>query len=111
MSESFSIYKSIYIVPASKPLYAEIAEWRKILARLACFLRSVDYALQELMRHLVFSSVKQLLDHLVKSYHAPEKREETDENELVREKYETGKNEFVIEKLRNIVENELVKKK
>lgn len=63
------------------------------------------------MRHLVFSSVKQLLDHLVKSYHAPEKREETDENELVREKYETGKNEFVIEKLRNIVENELVKKK
>lgn len=62
------------------------------------------------MRHLVFSSVKQLLDHLVKSYHAPEKREEMDENELVREKYETGKNEFVIEKLRNIVENELVKK-
>lgn len=55
---------------SGKPLYAEIAEWRKILARLACFLRSVDYALQELMRHLVFSSVQKLLDHLLTSYHA-----------------------------------------
>ena len=61
--------------PAGKPLYAEIAEWRKILARLACFLRSVDYTLQELMRHLVFSSVQQLLDHLVTSYHAPEEED------------------------------------
>ena len=60
------------VCPAGKPLYAEIAEWRKILARLACFLRSIDYTLQELMRHLVFSSVQQLLDHLVTSYHAPE---------------------------------------
>ncbi|XP_070181014.1 dynein axonemal heavy chain 6-like [Littorina saxatilis] len=61
--------------PNGKPLYAEIAEWRKILARLACFLRLVDYTLQELMRHLVFSSVQQLLDHLVNSYHAPEEEE------------------------------------
>jgi hypothetical protein len=50
------------------------------LARLACFLRSVDYSLQELMRHLVFSAAQQVLDHLVTSYHAPEE-EEVDDNQ------------------------------
>lgn len=70
--------------PAGKPLYAEIAEWRKILARLACFLRSVDYTLQELMRHLVFSSVQQLLDHLVTSYHAPEEEDVENSSAQVR---------------------------
>ncbi|KAL8598272.1 hypothetical protein ACOMHN_035222 [Nucella lapillus] len=64
-----------------KPLYAEIAEWRKILARLACFLRSVDYSLQELMRHLVFSSVQKLLDHLINSYHANEDDDDHRHNE------------------------------
>ncbi|KAK7488391.1 hypothetical protein BaRGS_00020365, partial [Batillaria attramentaria] len=66
---------------AGKPLYAEIAEWRKILARLACFLKSVDYTLQELMRHLVFSSTQRLLDHLVTSYHAPEEEDMDDDDD------------------------------
>ncbi|XP_071080158.1 dynein axonemal heavy chain 6-like [Haliotis cracherodii] len=51
-----------------KPLYAEIAEWRKILARLSCFLRSVDYLLMDVLRHLVMTAVQQLLEHFVASY-------------------------------------------
>nr|KAI8735296.1 dynein heavy chain 6; axonemal-like [Biomphalaria glabrata] len=52
----------------AKPLYAEIAEWRKILARLSCFLRCIDYLLQDLLRHLVFSAAQNLLDHMADSY-------------------------------------------
>ena len=63
----------------NKPLYAEIAEWRKILARLSCFLRNVDYILQDLLRHLVFSAAQSLLDFLVTSYHAQED-EDSDED-------------------------------
>ncbi|GFS25384.1 dynein heavy chain 1, axonemal [Elysia marginata] len=65
----------------NKPLYAEIAEWRKVLARLSCFLRTVDYILQDLLRHLVFSAAQRLLDHLVTSYHAQDD-EDSDEEDL-----------------------------
>ena len=83
----FLLAKAVFVLYVSllwtgKPLYAEIAEWRKILARLACFLRSIDYSLQELMRHLVFSSVQRLLDHLVNSYHAPEEDELDNGNQV-----------------------------
>lgn len=54
----------------NRPLYAEIAEWRKILARLSCFLRCVDYILQELLRFLVFSAAEKLLHVIKTSYHS-----------------------------------------
>ncbi|XP_059157269.1 dynein axonemal heavy chain 6-like [Physella acuta] len=54
----------------NRPLYAEIAEWRKILARLSCFLRCVDYILQELLRFLVFSAAEKLLNVIKTSYHS-----------------------------------------
>ncbi|KAH9496161.1 Dynein heavy chain 6, axonemal [Bulinus truncatus] len=56
----------------TKPLYAEIAEWRKILARLSCFLRCTDYILQDLLRHLVFSAAQSLCNHMANSYHSHE---------------------------------------
>ncbi|XP_035825271.1 dynein heavy chain 6, axonemal [Aplysia californica] len=65
----------------NKPLYAEIAEWRKILSRLSCFLRCVDYILQDLLRHLVFSAAQNLLDHLVTSYHAQDDEDSEDEDD------------------------------
>ncbi|RUS88167.1 hypothetical protein EGW08_004064, partial [Elysia chlorotica] len=55
---------SFKYIAENKPLYAEIAEWRKVLARLSCFLRTVDYMLQDLLRHLVYSAAQRLLDHL-----------------------------------------------
>ncbi|GFO34548.1 dynein heavy chain 1, axonemal, partial [Plakobranchus ocellatus] len=64
----------------NKPLYAEIAEWRKVLSRLACFLRTVDYMLQDLLRHLVFSAAQRLLDHLVTSYHAQDDEDSEDDD-------------------------------
>ncbi|XP_041352994.1 dynein heavy chain 6, axonemal-like isoform X2 [Gigantopelta aegis] len=51
-----------------RPLYAEIAEWRKILERLSCFLRAVDYMLMDLLRHLVMTALQDVLDHFVASY-------------------------------------------
>ncbi|KAJ8308269.1 hypothetical protein KUTeg_013143 [Tegillarca granosa] len=60
----------------SKPLYAEIAEWRKILNRLAGFLRSVDYLLLEMLRRLVVTAVRHMLDHIISSYSVTEEDEE-----------------------------------
>ncbi|ESO83514.1 hypothetical protein LOTGIDRAFT_54095, partial [Lottia gigantea] len=48
---------------ADKPLYAEIAKWRKILARMASFLKAVDYLLMDLLRFLVKDGVQKLLNH------------------------------------------------
>ncbi|OWF46435.1 Dynein heavy chain 6, axonemal [Mizuhopecten yessoensis] len=59
-----------------KPLYAEIAEWRKILNRLAGFLRSVDYLMLEMLRRLVVTAVRHLVDHLVSSYNVTDEDEE-----------------------------------
>eukprot|EP00105_Crassostrea_gigas_P038198 XP_019922346.1 PREDICTED: dynein heavy chain 6, axonemal [Crassostrea gigas] len=59
-----------------KPLYAEISEWRKILSRLCSFLRSVDYLILEMLRRLVLTAVRQLLDHLVASYNVTDEDEE-----------------------------------
>lgn len=59
-----------------KPLYAEISEWRKILSRLCSFLRSVDYLILEMLRRLVLTAVRQLLDHLVTSYNITDEDEE-----------------------------------
>lgn len=64
-----------------KPLYVEIAEWRKILARLTCFIQCVDYILQDLLRYLVFSAAEKLRNHLVTSYHAHHSEESNDEND------------------------------
>ncbi|XP_055957039.1 uncharacterized protein LOC126821340 [Patella vulgata] len=66
-------------VNKDKPLYAEIAKWRKILARMASFLQSVDYLLMDLLRCLVKSAVKQLLDQFVVSYHAHDDEDQPDE--------------------------------
>ncbi|XP_069117336.1 dynein axonemal heavy chain 6-like isoform X3 [Argopecten irradians] len=59
-----------------KPLYAEIAEWRKILNRLSGFLRSIDYLILEMLRRLVVTAVRHLVDHLVSSYNVTDEDEE-----------------------------------
>ena len=58
-----------------KPTYAQIAEWRKILNRLASFLKSVDYLVLEMLRRLVVTATKHLLDHLVSAYNVTEEEE------------------------------------
>ncbi|ESO83516.1 hypothetical protein LOTGIDRAFT_169210 [Lottia gigantea] len=60
----------------NKPLYAEIAKWRKILARMASFLKAVDYLLMDLLRFLVKDGVQKLLNHFMVTYHAPDEEEE-----------------------------------
>ncbi|XP_052105827.1 dynein axonemal heavy chain 6-like isoform X2 [Mytilus californianus] len=61
---------------SSKPLYAQIAEWRKILARLAAFLRSIDYLILEMLRRLVVTAMRLLLEHLSTSYYVTDEDEE-----------------------------------
>ena len=62
--------------PGDKPTYAQIADWRKILNRLASFLRSIDYLVLEMLRRLVITATRHLLDHLVASYNVTEEEEE-----------------------------------
>ncbi|KAK3092231.1 hypothetical protein FSP39_000084 [Pinctada imbricata] len=66
-----------------KPLYAEIIEWRKILQRLASFLKLIDYQMLEMLRRLVLTAVRHLADHLVTSYNVTDEDEEkhTDSDE------------------------------
>ncbi|KAL4237693.1 Dynein heavy chain 14 [Mactra antiquata] len=66
---------------SDKPTYAQIADWRKILNRLASFLRSIDYLVQEMLRRLVVTATRLLLEHLVASYNVTEEEEEKDEVE------------------------------
>ncbi len=54
----------------TKPSYAQIAEWRKILHRLSFFLRSVDYLILEMLRRLVITATKHLLKFVEGSFHA-----------------------------------------
>ncbi|WAR20146.1 DYH6-like protein, partial [Mya arenaria] len=61
---------------SDKPTYAQIADWRKILQRLASFLRSIDYLVLEMLRRLVITATRQLLEHLVASYNVTEEEEE-----------------------------------
>ena len=66
----------MFHVLGDKPSYAEIAEWRKILGRLASFLRSIDYLILEMLRRLVITATRHLLEHLVASYNVTEEEEE-----------------------------------
>ena len=63
------------IFSGDKPTYAQIAEWRKILYRLSSFLKSVDYLVLEMLRRLVVTATKHLLDHLVSAYNVTEEEE------------------------------------
>ena len=64
------------LFPGDRPSYAEIAEWRKILGRLASFLRSIDYLILEMLRRLVVTATRHLLEHLVSAYNVTEEEEE-----------------------------------
>lgn len=59
-----------------RPTYAQIADWRKILNRLASFLKSIDYLVLEMLRRLVVTATRHLLEHLVASYNVTEEEEE-----------------------------------
>lgn len=67
---------TLFVFPGDKPTYAEIAEWRKILGRLASFLRSIDYLILEMLRRLVVTATRHLLEHLVSAYNVTEEEEE-----------------------------------
>lgn len=66
----------------SKPLYAQIAEWRKILSRLAAFLKSIDYLILEMLRRLVVTAMRLLLEHLSSSYYVTDEDEEKVANHI-----------------------------
>ena len=44
-----------------------MAEWRSILARLSCFLRTADYIILDMLHRLVKTAVRTLLEFLVTS--------------------------------------------
>lgn len=54
---------SLWFTP-EKPTYTQIAEWRKVLARLVQFLRLVDMQVMELLRRLVKTSMRHLLEFM-----------------------------------------------
>lgn len=66
---------------SDRPTYAQIADWRKILSRLASFLRSIDHLILEMLRRLVVTAVRQLLDHIIQSYNISDDDEEKDDLE------------------------------
>lgn len=83
MNQNFKIFITanvdcLYIdcVTGDRPTYAQIADWRKILNRLASFLRSIDYLVLEMLRRLVITATRHLLEHLVASYNVTEEEEE-----------------------------------
>ncbi len=49
-----------------------MAEWRSILARLSCFLRTADYIILDMLHRLVKTAVRTLLEFLVTSTHTGE---------------------------------------
>lgn len=49
---------------SEKPTYTQIAEWRRVLARLVQFLRLVDMQVMELLRRLVKTSLRHLLEFM-----------------------------------------------
>ncbi|XP_064622088.1 dynein axonemal heavy chain 6-like isoform X2 [Lineus longissimus] len=60
---------------ADKPYFAQIAEWRKVLARLADFLRAIDNLILELLQRLVNTAVKVLLQFFAASFRMGERLE------------------------------------
>ena len=44
-----------------------MAEWRSILARLSCFLRTADYIILDMLHRLVKTAVRTLLQFLITS--------------------------------------------
>ncbi|XP_023930267.1 dynein heavy chain 6, axonemal [Lingula anatina] len=69
------------VISKDRPSYAQIAEWRKILARLSEFLKSVDYLLLELLRRLVKTAVKELLNFLIASFNVGVEEEDDEEDD------------------------------
>ncbi len=76
---AYYIYKIYPLSFSARPSYAQIAEWRKILQRLAYFLRLVDYQLLELLRRLVVTATSCLSKFVLQSYqNGPVLQEEED---------------------------------
>lgn len=69
-------YITYFNILGDRPTYAQIADWRKILNRLASFLKSIDYLVLEMLRRLVVTATRHLLEHLVASYNVTEEEEE-----------------------------------
>ena len=54
----------IHCIFVERPTYTQIAEWRKILARLVQFLRLADMQVLEMLRRLVITSLIHLLEFM-----------------------------------------------
>ena len=72
----------VFLISDKKPMYAQISEWRKVLTRLSYFLRSVDYLILELLRRIVITSTRDLLNFLIASFHIGNQLDDGDDDDV-----------------------------